>query len=67
MKTEKSNPRISVIIPVCNAESFLAEALEDISNQTEGRFEVICVNDGSTDGSEKILQQFCSSWFRRIF
>jgi glycosyltransferase involved in cell wall biosynthesis len=42
---------ISVIIPMYNAENTIAAALNSISKQTEGKFEVIVVNDGSTDSS----------------
>ena len=42
---------ISVIIPVYNVEDYLAECLDSLKNQTYGDFEVIMVNDGSTDGS----------------
>lgn len=49
---------ISVIIPVYNAEKFLYETVKSVLNQTYSNFELIIVNDGSTDGSLKILKQF---------
>lgn len=47
--------KISVIIPVYNAESFLAETLDSIQNQSLGDFEVICVDDHSSDRSLEVL------------
>ena len=49
---------ISVIIPVYNAEKYLADALESVRNQTFSDWTCICVNDGSTDESGAILDAF---------
>ena len=46
---------VSVMMPVYNAEEFLAEALESVLNQTHKSFELIAVDDGSTDGSAEVL------------
>lgn len=51
-------PNISIIIPVYNAEKFLEMTLTSVVNQTYGDFEVICINDGSKDSSQKILENF---------
>ena len=51
-----SMPLISVIMPVRNSISFLPETLESIFNQTEKRFEIYAINDGSTDESEAYLK-----------
>lgn len=49
-------PKISVIVPVFNAEEFIDETLESIRNQSLGNIEIICVDDGSTDSTyEKII------------
>lgn len=49
---------ISIIIPVFNSEGFLHECLDSLVNQTFKDFEIICVNDGSTDSSLKILENY---------
>ena len=48
----------SFIIPCYNVEEYLEECLDSVINQTFTDFEVICINDGSTDGSVKILDEF---------
>jgi len=49
---------VSVIIPVYNSAQFLKQSLESVINQTYQNIEIICVNDGSTDNSLEILQQY---------
>lgn len=49
---------ISVIIPVYNGEKFIARAIESVLKQTLPAFEIIVINDGSKDGTEKILEQY---------
>lgn len=51
---------ISVIIPVFNAEHFLIECLDSIVNQTFRDIEIICIDDGSTDNSLAILNDYAS-------
>ncbi|MDO5424157.1 MAG: glycosyltransferase [Eubacteriales bacterium] len=50
--------KVSVIIPVYNAENYLRQNLNSILEQSLREIEVICVDDGSTDGSMKILREF---------
>ena len=50
-------PKISVIIPVYNAEKYLEKCLDSILQQTFREIEVICVDDGSTDKSSEILEE----------
>jgi glycosyltransferase involved in cell wall biosynthesis len=49
---------ISVLMPVYNAGAYLAQAVESVLSQTYRRFELIAVNDGSTDGSLGVLRQY---------
>lgn len=49
---------ISVIIPIYNVGGFLAKTLDSVVNQTYKDIEIICVNDGSTDDSQEILQEY---------
>lgn len=51
-------PKISIIIPVYNAEQYLEECLLSISQQTFGDFEIWAINDGSTDRSLEILKKY---------
>ena len=54
-------PKISVIIPVYNAEKYLNKTLESILKQSLKDIEVICVDDGSTDGSVEIVNKAIKS------
>jgi len=53
-----SMPQVSVVIPVYNAAPYLREALDSVREQEFTDFEVICVDDGSSDGSGAILAEF---------
>ena len=53
-----SHPKVSVIIPVYNAEKYLRQCLDSVANQTLKDIEIICVNDGSADGSLEILREY---------
>lgn len=50
--------KVSVVVPVYNVEDYLEECLDSIVNQTLKDIEIICVNDGSTDNSLEILNQY---------
>ena len=50
-------PRISIVLPVYNAASFLPQCLASIARQTYGDYEVVAVDDGSTDRSAAILEE----------
>ena len=52
------DPTVSVIIPVYNMESYLERCLDSVLNNTYRNLEVICVDDGSTDGSLQILRRY---------
>lgn len=51
-------PRVSVVMPVYNAESYLERAIESVLGQTLERLELVAVDDGSRDGSREILERF---------
>jgi len=53
-----SHAKISVVIPVYNAEKYLEQCLLSVVNQTLGDIEIICVDDGSTDNSSNILKEY---------
>lgn len=53
-----ANPEISVIVPVYNVEHYLAECLDSLRSQSISDIEIICVNDGSSDGSEKVVREY---------
>lgn len=55
-----SSKFFSIIIPVYNVKQYIKFTLDSIKNQTFKNFEVICINDGSTDGSEIILEDFAT-------
>lgn len=55
-----SAPAISVLLPVYDGEEFLDECLQDLANQTFEDFEVVAVDDGSSDRSLEILKSWCS-------
>lgn len=59
--SDNENVKVSVIVPVCNVEKYLIECLDSIIAQTLQDIEIICVNDGSTDGSEKILEEYAEN------
>lgn len=50
--------KISILVPVYNVEQYLAECLNSLINQTLIDIEIICINDGSTDASLKILKEY---------
>lgn len=57
MESQPARPRVSVLLPVHNEECFLEQAVESILRQTESSFELILVDDGSTDGSPALLER----------
>jgi len=52
------NPKVTVIIPVYNGEQFLRTSIESILNQTYGNFNVLVIDDGSTDNSQEIIKMY---------
>lgn len=58
----KNTADISVIVPIYNVEEYLAECLDSILNQTKKEFEVIMVDDGSTDSSGEIAKSYAEKY-----
>ena len=52
----------SVIVPVYNVEAYLQQCLESLQAQAFRNFEVVCVNDGSTDNGRRILAEWEQQW-----
>ena len=53
-----NNPLVTVLMPAYNAEKYIAEAISSILKQSFTDFELLIVNDGSTDGTERIINSF---------
>lgn len=62
-------PKISVIVPVCNGERYLRESLESVLSQSHRDFEVIVVDDGSSDKTREIISQYEGkySYFKTVY
>ncbi|MFO1520296.1 MAG: glycosyltransferase family A protein [bacterium] len=60
-----AKPLVSVVIPVYNGEKFLSETLKSVFAQDYGFFEVVVVDDGSTDRSAEIAQSFPAKYVRQ--
>lgn len=58
MQKNKNKPLVSVLMTMYNAQSFLREAVESILLQTYDNIELVIVDDGSTDGSKEIIEEF---------
>lgn len=63
-----TNPDISIIVPIYNAEKYIEKCILSLLNQTHKNIELLCINDGSKDESEKIINQLSKMDSRiRIF
>lgn len=63
----QNTPKISVIVPIYNKELFLRKSISSILEQTEKDIEIILVDDGSTDGSSKICEEFAKKDSRVLY
>lgn len=59
-------PVVSVILPVYNAQDYLVQCLDSLTQQTLKNIEIICINDGSTDQSSVILQRYAQKDLRIV-
>ena len=58
MSRVENQPQVSIVVPVFNAEKFLAETIQTISDQTYENWELLLINDCSTDNSEAVAKTF---------
>ena len=66
MNANKGNPAISVILPTYNDADYLKRAVDSILEQTFRDFELIVIDDGSTDGTQKVLDEYRDSRIVRL-
>lgn len=55
---DKKYPLLSILVPCYNVEKYVTQCLESILEQTYSNIEIICIDDGSTDSTPLILQNF---------
>ncbi|MDE5121033.1 MAG: glycosyltransferase family 2 protein, partial [Trichodesmium sp. St19_bin1] len=51
-------PKVSIIIPVYNCELYITQGIESVLNQTYTDYEIIVIDDGSTDNTHQVLQPY---------
>ena len=61
---DASTPLVTVVLPVYNGEKYLGQCLNSLMSQTYTNFEINLVDDGSTDNTQKDIDNF--SYFRNI-
>ena len=66
-KIEHTNPKVSIILPARNEEEFLAKCLDTLIDQDYPNYEIIVIDDGSTDATGKIDQRPVSSGSGKCF
>ena len=59
--------RFSIIVPVYNVEKYLAKCIESILNQTNQDFELLLVNDGTKDNSQKIIDEYVAKYPDKVY
>ena len=64
--TRNSQPLVSAIIIFLNGEKFLEEAINSVIEQTYTNWELLLVDDGSTDGSTAIAMKYAETWKNKI-
>lgn len=60
-KLDNNNPLVSVIIPAYNHEKYIIDCLKSVINQTYSNIEIIVINDGSTDSTERVIIEFINN------
>lgn len=66
MEKQDYKPAISIVVPVYNSEKYLEKCLQSVMNQTFQNFELLLVNDGSTDNSQNIIDSYKAIYKERI-
>ena len=51
-------PKVSVILPARNEEKYIAKCLDSLLNQSYPNFEIVAINDSSSDGTDEIIQRY---------
>lgn len=67
MEETFAKPAVSVLMPAFNVEKYIHSAIESILNQTFTNFELIILDDGSTDGTAKIIDSYTDQRIRKVF
>ena len=62
-----NNPKVTVLMPAYNSEKYIAEAIASVLNQSFVAFELLIINDGSTDATADIIQSFSDERIRIIY
>jgi glycosyltransferase involved in cell wall biosynthesis len=57
-RTQPDAIKVSILIPICNVEKYLRQCLDSVCAQTLKEIELICINDGSTDSSLAIIEEY---------
>jgi glycosyltransferase involved in cell wall biosynthesis len=65
-RNSKEMKKVSVIVPVYNVENYLRKCLSSLVNQTLQEIEILVINDGSRDGSQKIIDDFSQKYPEKI-
>lgn len=63
----ENNVKISIIMPAYNAENYLQETLESVFDQNFDSYELIIINDGSTDNTQKIIDEYAEKYKGKLF
>ena len=61
-----SEIKVSIVVPVYNAEKFLKRCLEPLVNQTLQEIEILCVDDGSKDNSAKMIDEYAKKYPEKV-
>ena len=57
----KTPIKVSILVPICNVEKYLRQCLDSLVSQTLAEIEIICIDDGSTDSSPEIIQEYAEN------